>query len=1128
MSDDASFCLERQKQLLADIESRPLDELMPLTGGVITMMFADIVNSSGIQAALGDEDFHGEIVEPHSHRLRECVAAYRGRELKTIGRSFFIAFSDPGDAVACAVQIQRRLRSLPIPAGSDRLQVRIGLHTGAPFVYRHPNSTKTDLFGKEVDKAVRVEALAGGGQVLLSGETQALAKPEQVYDWGIWGLKGLGPQQIFEVLWDDKPAQHPSGRRHLQRPQLLTPFVGRKDEIGEASTAVLSHRLVTLLGSGGIGKTRLADEVATRLYQCFDEEVFIVGLETTPESDVEFISTLTAAIGVNVAGFPSEAAALEAALANRKALVVLHNFETAPCAASVVANLLKCCGNVHFLITSRRPLGLEGENWIDVPPMKLPALKTAASGVSLASFDSFQLFSATAKSKTAGWKIETKEEAALVAEILDLTDGIPLCIELAAARVTSSSLTAIRTGLQKSRRNWLPQAHPDPKARRYVSLAACIDWTLRLLRPEEQTLFPKLSIFEDGFFAEDVAAVCRVDCDQVRSALDSLQDACLLARDDSLEKPRYRILPAVRKRAKHLLGGQASSLRRLHAYHFLRVLDMADNQIRGDQQKLGLARIAADLENILAGMEYASSTQDHRIVLRYSQAFAIYLRIKGRLSEYLTRCQQGLAAAETWNDARQTAACQNNLGNAYRYLSTGDRGANLLQAITYYEAALRVRTEREYPMQWATTQNNLGMAYAYLPIGDRAANLRHAIACYQAALRVRTERDCPADWAVTQNNLGNVYRNLPTGDRASNLQQAIACYEAALRVRTERDHPADWAVTQDNLGNAYRNLRTGDRGANFQQAIFCYEAALRVRTEEDYPVQWATTQHNLAMAYRNLPTGDRAANLQKAIACYEAALRVYTERDFPIDWATTQNNLGNAYGDLPAGDREANLVKAISCYQAALRVRTERDFPVQWAATQNNLGTAYGDLPSGDRSAILTNAIACYQAALRVYNEHDFPNDWAMTQGNLGTAYRNLPSGDRGANLLKAIACYGASLCVYTEFDFPIDWAMTQNNLGNAYGDLLTGNRSANLLKSITRFEAALRVFTEADFPFDWAMIQNRLGGIYWELPAGDRRANLRKATASYEAAIRGFESLGLTEEAAKVGLLLAQVKTAP
>jgi tetratricopeptide (TPR) repeat protein len=357
------------------------------------------------------------------------------------------------------------------------------------------------------------------------------------------------------------------------------------------------------------------------------------------------------------------------------------------------------------------------------------------------------------------------------------------------------------------------------------------------------------------------------------------------------------------------------------------------------------------------------------------------------------------------------------------------RAGSFAAAIPLYHSALGFFTEDGCPEDWAGTQNDLGNAYADLPTGDRAQNLANAVACYQAALRVRTEKDFPADWAMTQNDLGIAYRNLPTGGRAQNLANAIGCYQAALRVYTEKNFPADWAMTQYNLGNAYADLPAGDRAQNLARAIDCYQAVLRVYTEQDSPSDWAMTQNNLGVAFSDLPTGDRAQNLANAIACYQAALRVYTEKDFLADWAMIQNNLGSAYSRLPTGDRAENRANAIACYQAALRVYAEKDFPAEWAMTQYNLGNTYFDLPTGDRAENLSRAIACYQIALRVRTEKDFPAQWAMTQNNLGAAFSDLPTGDRAENLAKAVACYQAALRVYTEKDFPAQWATTQNNL---------------------------------------------------------------------------------------------------
>ncbi len=333
---------------------------------------------------------------------------------------------------------------------------------------------------------------------------------------------------------------------------------------------------------------------------------------------------------------------------------------------------------------------------------------------------------------------------------------------------------------------------------------------------------------------------------------------------------------------------------------------------------------------------------------------------------------------------------------------------------------------------WATTQNNLGTAWGDLPTGDRAANIRNAIDCYTAALRVRTELEYPVDWALTQLNLGTAWRRLPTADRASNVKNAIDCYTAALRVCTERDHPVAWAMIQNNLGTAWGDLPTGDRAANIRNAIDCYTAALRVRTERDYPVDWAETLNNLGAAWGDLPSGDRALNTKNAIESFSAALRVCSERDHPVAWAMTQHNLGTAWDNLPTGDRAENIRNAIDCHTAALRVRTECDHPVDWAMTQNNLGAAWQKLPIGDRAANIRNAIDCHTSALRVYTERDHPAEWAMNQNNLGEAWGELPTGDHAANLRQAIRSYEAALTVWTPDAFPHYHKIANDNLATA------------------------------------------------------------------------------------------------
>ncbi len=868
---DEGLSPDRLKALLKGIDPAILEQVLPLTGGVVTIMFTDIVDSTKVKASIGDQPYFA-LLQRHNDLVRASLSSHHGIELKMLGDAFLAGFRKPAEAIACAVQIQQGLIADPIQTGLAPLAVTIGIHVGTPIVYRDPVSDLIDLSGTDVDKAARVEGLAGGGQVLLSEELKVLAKPTTVHDWGLWELKGLGRHRIFEVLWPGKVPSRPVGRPWLSPVRFLTSFVGREPEIAQIMDAVRGNRLVTLKGMGGIGKTRLADEVAARVSQTFDDGVVFVDLANTPNSEKGVVAELLVRLAVKPADFPDEASAVLSTLENWRGLLVLDNFEVVMAAARFIVRLLRRCPALRVLVTSQRLLGVDGEQQIDVPPMTPPATQPDITPEVLGRLDSFQLFRERARAKRPGWDAGPVE-APLVGEILGLTDGIPLSIELAAARVDRISLPTLRDGLQRNRSEFLKRTGPTIEEQRHASMWACIDWSFKLLSTEEQALFPRLAVFAGGCFAEDVEAIC--DVQDTPALLDSLFGQSLLAWEESLNRTRYRMLPTVREYAAEKLGSQADPLRRRHAQHFLRVLDRADDQIRGKEQMAGIARITADLDNIRLGMESAIQAQDHRTVVRYSQAFTTYLRMKARFPEALAYASQGLSAAQALKESQLIAGCQNNLGTAYRNLPTGDRGANLAKAIACYEAALRVRTERDFPVEWAETQNNLGIAYTHLPAGDRGANLAKAITCYEAALRVRTERDFPVEWAETQNNLGTAYADLPAGDRGANLAKAIACYEAALRVYTERDFPMEWAATQNNLGIAYTHLPAGDRGANLAKAIACHEAALRVYTERDFPVDWAMTQNNLGVAYWDLPTGDRGANLAKAIACHEAAVRGY-------------------------------------------------------------------------------------------------------------------------------------------------------------------------------------------------------------------------------------------------------------
>jgi predicted ATPase len=673
---------------------------------------------------------------------------------------------------------------------------------------------------------------------------------------------------------------------------------------------------------GGVGKTRIAAEVAARVSQNFEQGTFVVTLAETPDSEPAFVSELRTTLGGRAEGFVDEMTAVREMLRSWNALVVLDNFEAVSSATRFVGRLLVDCPRLHILVTSQTLLGLAGEQQIEVAPMLSPADKASASVESLGQLEAFKLFRDRAKDHTINWEV-AGEDASVIAEILGLTDGVPLSIELAATWVDRLPLQALRDGLKRNRSRILSRSGPGVEVGRHASIEACLEWSYGLLSADEQRLLVGLSVFAGGFFSSDVGPICEVEDPQ--TLLDKLRGRSLVFWEEAVGQPRYRMLPTVREYAARKLGDELGDLRRRHAEQFHEVLARAGDQIRGTEQLGGLRRIAADLDNIRKGFQTAIREADLRLVVKYAEAFGVFLLRTARVNEALDVAQSALIAARSLNDSHQIALCQNNLGIAYSNLPTGDRWKNLEHAIGCFEAALRVHTEHEVPDDWARIQVNLGNACAQFPTGNRGRNLNRAIGCFEAALRVYTDREFPIDWARTQASLGIAYTEVPTGNRGKNLGRGIGCFEAALRVYTERVFPLDWANTQSNLGTAYAQLPTGDPRKNLGRAIGCFEAALRVRTEREFPVDWATTQLNLGIAYTQLPTGDPRENLGRAIGCFEAALRVRTERESPAEWANIQACLGSAYAmgiayrDSPTGDRGESLRRAIGYQQAAIR-----------------------------------------------------------------------------------------------------------------------------------------------------------------------------------------------------------------
>jgi len=672
----------------------------------------------------------------------------------------------------------------------------------------------------------------------------------------------------------------------------LTAWIGREKEMERLAAALRASRLVTLHGIGGVGKTRLAVETLIANRNEMPRELVFIPLEHARNEPEGLLTAVRDALGLTEVDAP-DVDRLCRQLENGDRLLLLDNFESVRHAAKEVPRLAATPG-VRVLVTSQHALNVAGERLVELDRMTPE--------------ESRRLFITLAQHRDPGW--EPKDENALH-DVLAATDGLPYLIEIIAAAAQNRLLRQLANELHK-RLTKIRSKDPS-RLTRHVSVQACLEWALERLPDKKRQALPRVAIFAGGFDAETALAIALT----TTQTLDVLVDASLVRFDRATG--RYSLLPTTRLFAQERMEDR-SALAASHARWFIARLERANTALRavgGAAQAEARRWITTEIENVREAVAWAE-TSDPSLFERAVHAFNMYLFQTGRFSESVRLNDTLLERLSIEVSPTAWAMAQNNLGQAYWRLPTGDRSNNITRAIACCEAALLVHTEHDFPTEWANIQNDLGNAYSDLPLGDRDENLTRAITCYEAALRVRTEQTFPSAWAITQNNLGVTYRQLPSGNKSQNLAKAIVHYEAALRVQTESDLPIDWAMTQNNLGIAYWELPTGDRADNLVKAISHFEAALRVQTEHDFPAEWSVTQSNLGVAFAELPNGIRADNLTKAIACFEAALRVQTERDVPVFWANTQYNLGLFHREVAADKTEA-CQKAIACFEAAAR-----------------------------------------------------------------------------------------------------------------------------------------------------------------------------------------------------------------
>jgi predicted ATPase/class 3 adenylate cyclase len=697
------------------------------SSGTVTLLFSDIEGSTRLLRRTGEA--YPALLERHRTLLREAFERHGGRVLGAEGDEFFVAFATAADAAAAAREGQRALATHDWPEGNE-IRVRMGLHTG------EPRPVDGNYVGLDVHTAARVMAAGHGGQVVVSAATRSLlGNGFELRDLGEHLLKDLaGPQQLYQLEIDGLPAEFPPlnslGNRFTSLPSLPSTFVGRDRELAEASALLTQDdvRLLTLLGPGGTGKTRLALQLAGDLLDRFPGGAAFVFL--TPVRDPELVvPAIAQTLGLREQPGESALETLLEYLRERQLLLVLDNFEQVLAAAPALSTLLAQAPGLKLLATSRSPLRLSGERAYRVPQLALD--------------EAVELFAERARA-AAGDFLVTDENAETVAEICRRLDGLPLAIELAAPRVRTLSPRALLRRLDQ-RLPLLTGGSQDADERQRT-LRNTIAWSHDLLREREQRLFRQLAVFVGGFRLEAAAAVG--GSADVLDDLDSLVEKSLLLRlrEDSDGEPRFWMLETIREYAREQLeaAGELESARRRHGAWFAELAECLDAEAGTGDQAASVARLADDYPNLRAAIERARKDRDRELLLRLATGLWWFWSTRGYVAEGRQALEDALELA-----GRRPARALLGLCSLRVFSGNSD---GLLDDV---HEVLRAAEELGDPLTLAQAWNLLGRVE-----GTLVGSLARAEDAWQQALEHAERGNLPAEraesigWLMMAANFG--------------------------------------------------------------------------------------------------------------------------------------------------------------------------------------------------------------------------------------------------------------------------------------------------------------------------------------------------------------------------------------
>ena len=768
-------------------ETLPSTRLIPLPTGRVTFLFTDIEGSTKLLHRLGDE--YADVLATHRRLLRAAFTRHDGCVVDTLGDGFFVAFNRAFDAIAAALDAQRALHAQDWPHG-DAVLVRMGIHAGEPLV------VDDNYVGIDVHRAARICGAAHGGQVILSESTYAKLSPDQkhelsVKDLGAHRLKDLEhPESILQLTPADIPTEFPplrSLRPPTNVPRQLEPLIGRHDDLQALRNKLLDNRvrLVTVTGPGGIGKTKLCVAVALDLLDDFTSGAFFVDLTTATTADL-VASRIAQDLHIPVEGDRQAADVLVEHLSDKHMLLVLDNFEQALTASGVVRRLLQSSPNLTVLTTSRVLLSIQGEAEYALAPLGLPNDGTSDE---VKRSDAARLFVERAAKAQPDFEV-TEENASTIAAICNLLDGLPLALELAAARVKLMAPESL-LGRLDNRLKLLTGGSRDAPAR-HRALRTTIDWSYDLLSPRERALFRDLSVFSGGATLEAAEYVVEDEAN-VLDGLAALVDHSLVRRRDD-EDVRFAMLQTIRDYALELLEdhGSEAAVRDRHAHFYLELAEAFAS--RESDETTAHARIDTEHDNMRTALTWWLDRADEQpepnggLALRLSVALGRFWYRHGHAVEGSEWLERTLAnPVEGLEDAR---------ANGLRLLGVlMDQRGDLERAARLFEEALGSFRSMGDRVREGACLNSLGV------VARSSRDFARAKSLLTESVAIRRELQDSSGMSSSLSNLAILYMDLGETQRAREL------FEETMKLDQKRGDEWGVAVTSLNLGVAKLELQ---------------------------------------------------------------------------------------------------------------------------------------------------------------------------------------------------------------------------------------------------------------------------------------------------------------------------------